>query len=53
MIQRIGGVMVSVLGSSAVDHGFGPRLGKTKDDNIGICYLIKLKIFSIKLAAMI
>jgi hypothetical protein len=28
---RIGGVMVSVLASSAVDHGFDPRLGQTKD----------------------
>ena len=41
MIQRICGVMVSVLGSSAVDHGFGPRSGQTKDDNIGILLLDK------------
>ena len=41
MIQRICGVMVSVLGSSAVDHGFGPQSGQTKDDNIGILLLDK------------
>jgi hypothetical protein len=29
--------MVSVLASSAVDHGFEPRLGKTKNYKIGIC----------------
>jgi hypothetical protein len=29
--NRIGGVMVRVLAMSAVDHGFEPRLGKTKD----------------------
>ena len=46
MIQRIGDVMVSVLGSSAVDHGFGPLSGQTKDYIIGICYLINLEIFS-------
>ena len=33
----IGGVMVSMLASSAVDRGFEPRLGKTKDYKIGIC----------------
>jgi hypothetical protein len=27
--------MVSVLGSSAVDRGFEPRLGQTKDYKIG------------------
>jgi hypothetical protein len=29
--------MVSVLGSSAVDRGFEPRSGQTKDYKIGIC----------------
>jgi hypothetical protein len=29
--------MVSVLVSSAVDRGFEPRSGQTKDYNIGIC----------------
>ena len=35
--NRIGGVMVNVLASSAVDHGFEPRSGQTKDFKIGIC----------------
>jgi hypothetical protein len=30
--------MVSVLASSAVDRGFEPRSGQTKDYKIGICY---------------
>ena len=30
--------MVSVLASSAVDRGFEPRSGYTKDYTIGICY---------------
>ena len=29
--DRIGGVMISVLASSAVDRGFEPRSGQTKD----------------------
>jgi hypothetical protein len=29
--------MVSVLSSSAVDRGFKPQSGKTKDYKIGIC----------------
>jgi hypothetical protein len=29
--NRIGGVMISVLTSIAVDHGFKPRSGQTKD----------------------
>ena len=36
-LYRIGGVMVSVLASSAVDCGFEPRSGQTKDYKIGIC----------------
>ena len=35
--NRIGGVIVSVLASSAVDHGFEPRSGQTKDYKIDIC----------------
>jgi hypothetical protein len=31
--------MVSVLTSSAVDRGFEPQSGQTKDYNIGICCL--------------
>ena len=33
----IRGVMVSMLVLSAVDRGFQPRSGQTKDYNIGIC----------------
>jgi hypothetical protein len=36
-MNRIGGVMVSMLFSSAVDRGIEPRLGLTKDYNIGGC----------------
>jgi hypothetical protein len=35
--NHIGGVMVSVLASSAVDRGFDPRSGQTKDYKIGNC----------------
>ena len=35
--NRIGGIMVSVLASSAVDRGFKPQSGQTKDYEIGIC----------------
>ena len=38
--------MVSVLASSAVDRGFEPRSGQTKDYEIGIC------CFSAKYAAL-
>jgi len=44
--NRIGGVMVSVFVSSAVDRGFEPRCGKTKDYKICIC------CFSVKHAAL-
>ena len=33
----LGGVIVSVLAISAVDRGFEPRSGQTKDHKIGIC----------------
>ena len=36
-VNRVGSVMVSVLASSAVDHGFETRSGQTKDYKIGIC----------------
>ena len=36
-MNRIAGVMVSVLASSAVDRGFKPWSGQTKDYKIGIC----------------
>ena len=45
-LNRIGGVMVSVLASSAVDRGFDPRSGQTKDYEIGMC------CFSAKHAAL-
>ena len=44
--HRIGGVLVSVLASSAIYRGFKPRSGQTKDYNIGIC------CFSAKHAAL-
>jgi hypothetical protein len=37
ILIRIGGVTVSVLGSSAVDRRFEPRSGQSKDNRIGIC----------------
>ena len=45
-MNRIGGVIVNVLASSAVDHGFELRSGQTKDYKIGIC------CFSTKHAAL-
>ena len=40
--NRIGGVIVSVLVSCAVDHGFEARSGQTKDFKIGIyCFSAK------------
>ena len=44
--NHISGVMVSVLASSAVDIGFEPRSGQTKDYEISIC------CFSAKHAAL-
>jgi hypothetical protein len=35
--KHIGGVMASVLASSAVDRGFDPRSGQTNHYKIGIC----------------
>ena len=35
--NRIGGVMVSVLASRAVDRRFDPRLRQTKNYRIGMC----------------
>ena len=37
LVNRIGGVMVSMLASSAVDCGFEPWSGQTKEYKIGIC----------------
>ena len=44
--SKIGGVVVGVLASSAVDRGFELRSGQTKDCKIGIC------CFSAKYAAL-
>ena len=42
MINRISCVMVSVLASGAVDRGFEPRSGQSKDYKIGIgCFSAK------------
>jgi hypothetical protein len=43
----IGGVMVCVLTTNSVDHGFMPRSGQTKDYKNGIC------CFAAKNAALI
>ena len=37
LVNRIDGVMVSVLASSVVDRGFEHQSGQTKDYKIGIC----------------
>jgi hypothetical protein len=37
IVDHIGGGMVSMFTSSAVDRGFEPRSGQTKDYEIGIC----------------
>ena len=37
----IGGVMVSVFVSSAIDRGFVPRPGQTKDYKIGVLLLLR------------
>jgi hypothetical protein len=44
--HRIGGVMVSVFASSALDRGFEPQSGQTKDYKLGMC------CFSAKHAAL-
>jgi GGDEF domain-containing protein len=44
--NRIGGEVVRVLASSAVDRGLEPRSGQTKNYKIGIC------CFSAKQAAL-
>ena len=37
IFNRINGIVVSMLASSAVDSGFDPRSCQTKDYEIGIC----------------
>ena len=40
--NHIGGIMVSILTSSAIDYGFKPRSDQTKDNEIGIyCFSAK------------
>ena len=46
--NRIGVLMVSVLASSAVDRGFEPRSGQTKDFTIGIYVLLLRKARNVK-----
>jgi hypothetical protein len=46
IMNRIGSVMVSVLASSAIDCGYDPRSGQTKEYKIGMC------CFSAKNAAL-
>ena len=46
VVNRISGIMVSMLGSNAVERGFEPQSGQTKDYKIGIC------CFSTKHAAL-
>jgi len=45
-LNCISGIMVSWLASSAIDRGFKPRSGQTKDYKIGLC------CFSTKHAAL-
>ena len=45
-LSCIGGEMVSVLASSAIDRRFEPRLDQTKDHEIGIsCFFAKHAAF--------
>jgi hypothetical protein len=46
-LNRIGGAMVSVFVSSAVDRGFESQSGQAKKDKIGICcFCAKHDIFT-------
>ena len=38
IIYCISGVIVSMLVSIVVDHGFEPQSGQTKNNEIGICF---------------
>ena len=37
LVNRIGGVLLGVLASSAVDRRFEPRYGQAKNYDVGIC----------------
>ena len=43
VVKHIGGVMVNVLALSAVDRGFKPRSGLTKDQRLYNCFCAKEK----------
>jgi hypothetical protein len=47
-IYRIGGAIVRVLASSAIDHGFEPRSGKSKDYEIDVCCFSAIKHASLR-----
>ena len=38
-LSSVCGIMVSLLASRAVDHGFESQSSQTKDWDIGVCYL--------------
>ena len=38
LVNRIGGVLLGVLASSAVDRGLEPRSGQAKNYDVGICW---------------
>jgi hypothetical protein len=42
--ECIGGVMVSMLASSAVDRGLEPQTGQINDYEIGICQKKKTEV---------
>jgi hypothetical protein len=44
--NHIGGVMVSVLASSVINHVFHPQSGQTKDYKNGICCFNELDFYS-------
>ena len=44
ILNLISDVLVTVLASVAVDRGFEPRSGQTKDYEIGICCLGQRKL---------
>jgi hypothetical protein len=45
-LNRIGGVLVIMLASSAVDRGFEPRSGQTKGYKFGICSSLSLEVMT-------
>ena len=45
--------MFSVLASSAVDRGFEPHSGQTKDYEIGICFSAKVHSIKVERAKLV